>query len=81
MKNEDLLDEGTLVYRSSSFPDALVGRECQEGRAVYSYRKMVESLIKDGMSEEDAVEWIEYNTLGRKGDGFPIVVEFFEEAQ
>lgn len=52
-------------------------------RAVYDFEKMVDWLVKDrGMSDLDAVEWIEYNTIralpyaGPKG---PIVVYHFPE--
>ena len=33
-------------------------------RAVYSYDKMIESLmLEDGMDYADAVEWIDFNTI------------------
>ena len=61
---EKLLDAGfeDVVY----FPD--YGEECIIGidsnnRAVYSFEKMIQSLMKDGMDDMDAIEWIEYNTI------------------
>lgn len=48
------------------FPD--FGEECiigidTNGRAVYSFEKMVEHLVNDGMSDIDAIDHIEYNTI------------------
>lgn len=48
------------------FPD--FGDECvigvsSDNRVVYSFDKMVEYLVNDGMSDIDAIDWIEYNTL------------------
>lgn len=61
---ERLYDAGfeDVVY----FPD--FGEECvigidTSGRAVYSFEKMVDHLIKDGMSDIEAIEYIEYNTV------------------
>ena len=35
-----------------------------DNRAVYDYEKMVEWLINtEGFTEEEAIEWIDYNTL------------------
>lgn len=34
-------------------------------RAVYDYNLMIEWLVKEkGFTEEEAVEWIDYNTIG-----------------
>lgn len=49
-----------------TFPD--FGDECvigvsSDNRVVYSFDKMVEYLVNDGMSDIDAIDWIEYNTL------------------
>lgn len=32
--------------------------------AVYSYKKMVEILVEDGMDDTDAMEYLEFNTVG-----------------
>ena len=77
---ERLLENGyedVVILSDFSYDFALIGVTSDE-RAVYDFEKMVEWLVKDrGMSDLDAVEWIEYNTIralpyaGPKG---PIVV-------
>jgi hypothetical protein len=43
--------------------------------AVYSRRRCITALRKDGMTEDDAVEWFEYNTSGAwMGEGTPVFV-------
>lgn len=47
--------------------DALVGyaERCgQPALAVYDYEKLVEVFLAQGMSQEEAVEWIEFNIAG-----------------
>lgn len=40
-----------------------------DGRAVYDFDPMVQYLMEeDGFTEEDAIEWIDYNTVGAIGD-------------
>ena len=60
-----------------SYDDALIGVS-EDGRAVYDYEKMIDWLIeKEGWSDEQAVEWIEYNTiraLGYMGERAPIIM-------
>ena len=46
----------------TDFNDAIIGMTT-DGRAVYSYEKMVDFLIKEGMDDIGAIEWIEYNTI------------------
>ena len=43
---------------------AVVGQDRISGRVVYDYEKMIEYLcVPAGMDYEDAVEWIDYNTI------------------
>lgn len=43
--------------------------------AVYDYDKLVNVFIDDGMSYEDAVEWVDFNIVGAwLGDQTPIIV-------
>jgi len=42
--------------------DAIVG--IAEDCVVYDYHKLVDVFMKQGMTEDDAIEWIEYNIYG-----------------
>lgn len=77
---EKLIDAGyedVLIFSNPSYDDALIG-VTEDNRAVYDYGKMVEWLCQhDGMSEIEAVEWIDYNTiraLPYAGDSAPIIM-------
>ncbi len=63
---EYLLERGneeTAFFTNPDFIEAIVGIS-DDGRLIYSYSKMVESLmLSDDMSHEDAVEFIDYNTV------------------
>ena len=77
---ERLVDAGyedVIVFENESYDDALVGVS-HDGRAIYSFDKMVEWLCrKDNIDEEEAIEWIEYNTIRAipyAGEKAPIVM-------
>lgn len=55
--------EGVVILSDYSYDSALIG-VTEDNRAVYDYAKMVEWLQESiGMSEIDAMEWIDYNTV------------------
>lgn len=75
-----LLDNGyeNVKYLTNyGYDTALIGVS-HDNRAVYDYGKMVEWLINsEGFTEEEAVDWIDYNTiraLGYMGEESPIIV-------
>lgn len=77
---ERLLNEGyeNVTYLVNySYDDALIGVSW-DGRAIYDFEKMVDWLMKEeGWSDNDAIEWIEYNTirgLPYMGEKAPIVM-------
>lgn len=77
---EKLLDagyEGIKYLTNYSYYDALIGVSHDE-RAIYDFEKMVEWLMNEvGMSDNEAVEWIEYNTIRAipyMGEKAPIVM-------
>ena len=77
---ERLLDagyDGIKYLTNYSYDDALVGVS-EDGRAIYDYDKMVEWLMEEeGWSYEEAVEWIDYNTiraLPYMGSDAPIIM-------
>lgn len=58
---EEQLEEGTVLL--DGYDEAYVGMS-HEGQAVYDYEKMIDVLReRDGMTDEEAIEWIEYNTV------------------
>ena len=63
---ERILNAGyeDVVYLTNySYDDALIGIT-NDNRAVYDYDKMVQWLVEtEGFTVEDAIEWIDYNTI------------------
>jgi hypothetical protein len=64
---DKLLEEGyedVVFFTDYSYDDALIGVDT-DNRAVYDFNKMVNWLIEkeDFDNEEEAIEWIEYNTI------------------
>lgn len=56
-------DEQPIILDSMAYDRSIVG-VTDDNRLIYSYQKMVEELMEDeGWSEEEAVEWIDYNTI------------------
>ena len=66
-----------------SYDSALIGVS-HDDRAIYDYDLMVEWLMEDqGFTEEEAVEWIDYNTIRALpymgADGPIVLYRFWEE--
>lgn len=68
--------ENAVVFENPNYLSAVIGIS-QNGQVIYSYEKMVEHLMEeDEMEEEDAIEFIDYNTiraLPYMGDNAPII--------
>lgn len=68
---------GVAFLTEYSYDDALIG-VTEDGRAVYDYEKMIQWLMDtEGWSCEEAMEWIDYNTLRSlpyMGEGAPIIM-------
>lgn len=78
---EDFLDEDATIFVNPSFEGAIVGAT-HDGRVVYSMRLMINSLMnEDNISEEEAIEFIDYNTLRTipyMGEKAPIILMYEE---
>ena len=78
----EMLDDNTIVFDNPAFDNSIIGITT-DGQAVYSYYKMIEELMNDdGISEEEAIDWIEYNSLRAlpyAGAMAPIVIYTLEE--
>lgn len=59
--DEDILDQ-MIVLESDEFADGVIGYT-DDYHLVYGYERLVESLTKIYGSEEEAIEWLEYNTI------------------
>ena len=72
---------GSDEERKSYFP-AIIGIDYNAGRVVYSRDKLVECFVScSGMTEEEAVEWVEYNidrALPYWGEHAPIIMDDLE---
>ena len=73
--------EDALVFDNPDFDEAIIG-VTEEGRVIYDYSAMIDSMAaRDGISEEEAMEFIEYNTIRSipyAGAQAPIVAHLFE---
>ena len=69
--------EDTVPFANPDYVGAIIGISCC-GSLIYSYTKMVECLmIQDKMTEEDAIDFINYNTIGslqRNQSYYPIIL-------
>ena len=77
-----LKERGETVLLMDGFDEALIGfsqRINEPLLAVYSYNVMVDVCVfRDGMSYEEAEEYIEYNCIGAwVGEQTPIIVQDF----
>ena len=74
--------EGVKYLTGFSYDTALIGVS-HDDRTVYDYDLMVQWLVEEeGFTEEEAVEWIDYNTiraLPYMGEDGPIVLHRFVE--
>ena len=76
----DLTDEEVIIF--DNYESAFVGIT-MDNRSVYDYQKMIESLmVEEEMTWEEAVEWIDYNTLRSNAylENSPIVIRVIEES-
>lgn len=76
------LSEDAIVFDNPSFDNSIIGVTI-DGQAVYDYDKMVEELMKDdGVSEQEAIDWIDYNTIRSipyAGEMAPVIIFTFKE--
>jgi hypothetical protein len=83
-KRELLCDMGyedSIVFENPDYEQAIVGISI-DGNVVYDYNLMVEELIEEGMTSEEAVEFIDYNvvrSLPYAGEHAPIIMISLEE--
>lgn len=67
------------MLKMDGFDDCVLGvcyRFGQDPILAYDYGLVIKKLVKDGMTEDEAIEFYEYNQLGAgMGDGTPCFVD------
>lgn len=67
-------DEEFLI--ADGFDDAIIGFDENKGRIVYDVDKIINILMKDDMSVDDAFDFYEYNILGAYvGEKTPLFIK------
>lgn len=76
--------EGMPYFTDPDYDEAIVGVD-DAGRVVYDYERMAQCLMdEDGMSYEDAIEFIEYNTIRTipyMGEMAPVILHRIDELE
>lgn len=77
-KREQLLlfvpDESLLF--ADGFDDAIIGLDTLSLKVVYSKQLMIDILVNEDMTPEDAIEYLEYNTWNTYvGEQTPIYID------
>lgn len=69
--------EDSVIFTAPDYAQAFVGFDC-DGRPVYNRQIMAITLMADGMTYEEAQEFIDYNTLRAlpyMGENHPIIID------
>ena len=69
---EYLTDEDIIIFDNPSYEGALIGITW-EGQAIYDYNRMIKSLMKEGMTEEEAADFICYNYSYNPKGNYPTI--------
>ena len=75
------LNEDAVVFHDMA--EALVGwvqRINQEPIALYDYHRCIQICMREGMTYEDAIEYLQFNTCGLwAGEGTPAFIHYFHD--
>ena len=81
----DFLGDETKALTMDGYDDCIAGvleRFGMEPIIVYDKQRVIEKLIQDGATEEEAYEFFEYNQLGAwMGDGTPGFINFVRRSE
>lgn len=71
-------DTDDIVF-ADGLDDAIIGFDPNAWRVVYSRNECIKIMVKDQMDEEEAIEYLEFNTFNAYiGDKTPIWAETFD---
>jgi hypothetical protein len=79
MKKIDQLHEmypDLELLQADGFDDAIIGIEPLSGKVIYDIDKMIIVLNQEGLSSEEAIEYLDYNVLNAYvGENTPIYIQ------
>ena len=62
------------IIQFDGYDNACIGIT-DDNRLVYDYSKLVlETMKMDSCSRIDAIEWVDFNILGMKGNNMPVIM-------
>ena len=78
----EALCEDAIILENPSFDESIIGIS-DNGRVVYDFNEMIKELMdRENMSELEAIEFLEYNTLRAipyMGKEAPIIMRYSRE--
>lgn len=84
MSNMDKLHEmypELELLQADGFDDAIIGLEPLSGKVIYDIDLMVSVLVDEGLSSEEAIEYLDYNVLNAYvGENTPIYIQTIENS-
>jgi len=82
MKNIDKLQDmfpEHEILQADGFDDAIIGLEPLSGKVIYDIEKMTMVLIDEGLTHEDAIEYLNFNVLNAYvGESTPFYIHTLE---
>ena len=67
------------IVFADGLDDAIIGFDPNAWKVVYSRNECIKIMVKDQMDEEEAIEYLEFNTFSAYiGDKTPIWAETFD---
>jgi hypothetical protein len=79
MTIDELAEQNPEALTADGFEDAIIGVTINHHHpmvVVYDYRKCVEILVSQGLTDEEAEEYLSFNTLGAYvGEHGPLYME------
>lgn len=68
------------LFKADGFDDAIIGIEPLSGKVIYDIDLMVSVLMGEGLTSEEAIEYLDFNVLNAYvGEMTPIYIQTIEE--
>ena len=72
--NESINEE---PIRLDGLDNCIIGTDVR-GYLIYDYGKLLNHFVKEGMAEDEAMEWVDYNIMGIQPQNFIILFDDFD---